>query len=177
MSAKNGRKTMRLSGFLMPGTDGFDGGRFLKKVLLDGFEKEIQIIVPKDLISDEDNERKLHVEIISDNNFHTSHHRLVHEILVKQLKETPEQNMINFCKIKGEISFLHVYGSKVDVIVHARRGRGDKGRDAYIPISFFEEKSFKVGQYVRVYGHLVQRSYKKDGISKEVLEVIGDYVY
>ena len=173
-----GRKDMRLSGFLMPGAEVLDERCFIKKILLDGFRKDIQIIVPKDLLTEQKNENMLHVEILAENNFHSYEHALVYEIIAKEINEISEQKNVNFCKIKGEISSLHVYHNKVDVLVHAKP-KGDYSKNAYIPISFIKKcgVSFHLGQYVRIYGHLIERSFQKNGDSKVVLEVIGDYVY
>ena len=175
---KMGKKDMRVSGFLMPGAEVLDEGFLLKNVLLDGFRKEIRIIVPKGLLTEQKNESMLHVEILAENNFHSYAHELVYEIVAKEIIEISEQKNVNFCKIKGEISSLHVYHDKVDILVYAR-SKGDYSKNAYIPISFIKkgDQPLHLGQYVRIYGHLIERRFRKNGDLKVVLEVIGDYVY
>lgn len=177
-----GKKDMILSGFLKPGftcTVVKNEEVYVKYIILDECDYEIKILVPKTLISSEQNDKYVHVELLAENNFHSKKHKLIFEVIVKFIKFGKEEHNVisSFGYVEGTICYLSVFKNKVDFLVKVNRQNYTKlSKVAYVPCTYYnyEERFFKIGQYVKLWGNLIQRNFIKEEKLKKVFELKVD---
>ena len=179
---KIGKKDMILSGFIKPefSTKTAKGEEiYIKYLILDECDYEIEILVPKNLISDEQNNKYIHAEILAENNFHSKGHKLIFEVLVKFIKfrEDKENTNSSLCYVEGNICYLNVYKNKIDFLVQVNRQHyTELSKASYIPCVYYnyEERPFRIGQYVKLWGNLIQRNFIKENRLEKVFEIKVD---